>query len=72
MTRVLVINGPNLNLLGVREPDVYGHETLAEILADLRSHAAERGVELTDFQSNTEGEIVTAYTRRERRPTEWS
>jgi 3-dehydroquinate dehydratase-2 len=60
MTRVLLINGPNLNLLGVREPDVYGHETLTEIVADLRSYAAERGVELTDFQSNTEGEIVTA------------
>jgi 3-dehydroquinate dehydratase-2 len=60
MTRVLLINGPNLNLLGVREPDVYGHETLTEIVADLRSYAAERGVDLTDFQSNTEGEIVTA------------
>jgi len=58
VTRVLVINGPNLNLLGTREPDVYGAETLDDILADLRDHASARGVELTDFQSNFEGAIL--------------
>lgn len=60
MTRVLVMNGPNLNLLGVREPDVYGHQTLVDIISDLRSFATERGVELSDFQSNSEGDLVTA------------
>lgn len=60
MTRILVINGPNLNLLGLREPQVYGHETLADIVNDLRSYAADRGVELSDFQSNSEGELVSA------------
>ena len=60
MTRVLLINGPNLNLLGLREPEVYGHETLADIVTELRSFASERDVELSDFQSNSEGELVTA------------
>ena len=59
MTRtVLVLNGPNLNLLGTREPDVYGDDTLPEILADLRAYAAEREVTIVDFQSNIEGELV--------------
>jgi 3-dehydroquinate dehydratase II len=60
MTRVLLVNGPNLNLLGTREPDVYGSETLENIVDDLRSFANERNVELTDFQSNSEGALVTA------------
>jgi 3-dehydroquinate dehydratase-2 len=60
VTRILVINGPNLNLLGLREPEVYGHETLADIVSALRSYAEDRGVELSDFQSNSEGELVTA------------
>jgi 3-dehydroquinate dehydratase-2 len=55
---VLVLNGPNLNLLGTREPEVYGSETLADILADLRAHAAGSGVTIVDFQSNVEGELV--------------
>jgi 3-dehydroquinate dehydratase II len=59
MTRtVLVLNGPNLNLLGTREPDVYGDDTLPEILADLRAYAAQREVTIVDFQSNIEGELV--------------
>lgn len=60
MTKILLANGPNMNLLGVREPDVYGHESLADIVAALRSYASDRGVELSDYQSNVEGDLVTA------------
>ncbi len=56
--RFLVINGPNLNLLGVREPDVYGKQDYAALLAFLQKSAEEAGVELRCFQSNHEGAIV--------------
>lgn len=58
--RIAVINGPNLNLLGVREPALYGNETLADIEKHLLSVARELGVELTFSQHNGEGEIVEA------------
>jgi 3-dehydroquinate dehydratase-2 len=56
--KILVINGPNLGLLGRREPGLYGSRTLAEILQETRARAAELGVELDDFQSDVEGELV--------------
>jgi len=56
--RVLLLNGPNLNLLGLREPGLYGADTLAEIEQRLGAQAAERGVELACFQSNHEGALV--------------
>ncbi len=58
MMKILLINGPNLQLLGRREPAVYGTTTLASIVAGLRFSAAELGFELVDFQSNVEGELV--------------
>lgn len=58
MARLLLINGPNLNLLGRREPAVYGSATLAEIEAGLRSAAEALGHELHCYQSNTEGALV--------------
>jgi 3-dehydroquinate dehydratase II len=57
---VQVIHGPNLNLLGKREPDVYGATTLAEIDAALAEDAEKSGIELRSCQSNSEGELVTA------------
>jgi 3-dehydroquinate dehydratase-2 len=56
--RVLLLNGPNLNLLGQREPGVYGAQTLAQIEADLQQQAAALEVELEVFQSNHEGALV--------------
>jgi 3-dehydroquinate dehydratase-2 len=58
--KILVLNGPNLNLLGTREKSVYGTETLADILQDLTQYANERDVELRTFQSNSEGALVDA------------
>lgn len=55
---VLVLNGPNLNLLGTREPTIYGSDTLADILGDLREYAAKSDVTIVDFQSNHEGELI--------------
>jgi 3-dehydroquinate dehydratase-2 len=60
MKRIAVINGPNLNLLGEREPGVYGAETLDEINEWLAREAAALGLSLSFFQSNVEGEIVSA------------
>ncbi len=56
--QLLVLHGPNLNLLGQREPGLYGSRTLAEIDAGLARQAVELGVELTSFQSNHEGALV--------------
>ena len=58
MSKVLVINGPNLNLLGTREPQIYGSTTLADVENGLRAQAQQLGLELECFQSNHEGAIV--------------
>jgi 3-dehydroquinate dehydratase II len=55
---VLVIHGPNLNLLGTREPEVYGHTTLAQINAELAQMATNAGTSLRSFQSNHEGALI--------------
>ena len=56
--KILLVNGPNMGRLGRREPEIYGTRTLDEIVADLRRTAAARGVELVDYQSDVEGELV--------------
>jgi 3-dehydroquinate dehydratase II len=58
MARLLVLHGPNLNLLGTREPEIYGHATLAAINADLAERAAAAGHALDSFQSNAEHALV--------------
>ncbi len=57
--KILVLNGPNLNLLGQREPDVYGGESLDDIIALIKAKAGELGVDVDFFQSNEEGALVT-------------
>ncbi|WP_286264946.1 type II 3-dehydroquinate dehydratase [Thalassotalea atypica] len=57
-SNILVINGPNLNMLGKREPEVYGDKTLADVMACLQTQAGEFGLMLEHFQSNHEGEII--------------
>lgn len=58
--RLALIHGPNLNLLGQRDPAMYGTLTLAELEAAVREHAAARGFELSTFQSNVEGDLINA------------
>lgn len=60
MKKILVLHGPNLNLLGTREPTVYGSQTLSEINADLEKLASQNNIALTHFQSNSEAELIHA------------
>ena len=58
MIKIYVINGPNLNMLGIREPDKYGSVSYASLIDTLNKHAEERGYELITYQSNHEGDLV--------------
>ena len=65
--KILVINGPNLNMLGIREPDHYGRERYADLVARIERYSEEKGVDVEIFQSNHEGDLVdkiqSAYAR---------
>ena len=57
--KILVINGPNLNFVGIREPELYGHQTYADLVESIHGWAAELGLEVEVYQSNHEGDLVT-------------
>jgi 3-dehydroquinate dehydratase-2 len=65
LPNILILHGPNLNLLGTREPDVYGRETLADINAMLTEHAQRLQVQVRCLQSNHEGELIDAIHKAE-------
>lgn len=71
MLKVSVVHGPNLNLLGNRETAIYGKQTLADINGRLGQIAAERGVELTCFQSNVEGEMIEHLQQQSQQKTQF-
>lgn len=56
--KILVINGPNLNMLGIREPDIYGKDTYSGLIEMIKAHCEKKNIEVSFFQSNHEGSIV--------------
>jgi 3-dehydroquinate dehydratase-2 len=65
VTRVLVLQGPNLNLLGTREPEIYGHDSLDDIHAEIATRAAELGLDIDFLQSNHEGALIDRLHQRD-------
>lgn len=61
--KLLVLNGPNLNMLGIREPDIYGKSTLRDLEKMIKDYCDGKGIETDFFQTNSEGELVTAIQR---------
>ena len=62
MKKILIINGPNLNLLGKREPEIYGEKTLKDIETECKKESKKNRIEVSFFQSNSEGEIIEKLT----------
>ncbi len=59
MKKILIINGPNINMLGIREPDIYGKETYSSLVDSLYEYASNKGLDLEVYQSNHEGDLVS-------------
>ena len=66
--KILVINGPNINMLGIREPDIYGKETFSSLEKKIKAHCAAKGVKVRLLQSNYEGKIVTEIQKAYKNP----
>ncbi len=58
MKKILILNGPNINLLGMREPGIYGNDSYEDVCKQIARHAGERGLDVEFFQSNGEGELI--------------
>ena len=58
LMKILVLNGPNINMLGIREPDIYGSSTYDDLISLIEKHCAEKGIEVKCLQSNHEGDLV--------------
>lgn len=71
MAKILLLNGPNLNLLGLREPSIYGSKTLAEIESELQQLAQAAGHELSCFQSNAEHELIDKVQQAHNESVDW-
>ena len=65
--KILVINGPNINMLGIREPEIYGNKTYKDLVKFIKTSAKERKIKVNFFQSNCEGEIVSAIQKANNR-----
>ena len=61
--KILILNGPNINMLGIREPAIYGRETYDDLVRKVQVHADTRGVEVSFYQSNHEGDLIDAIQR---------
>lgn len=58
--KILIINGPNINMLGIREPEIYGRQTYADLVAKINAHCEKNGIDVACYQSNHEGALVDA------------
>ncbi len=65
--KFLILSGPNLNFLGIREPQIYGHQSLSDLQKLIRTHAKKRGVKVQFYQSNSEGKLVDAIQKAYRK-----
>jgi 3-dehydroquinate dehydratase-2 len=69
--KILVLHGPNLNLLGTRQPEIYGRETLADVNRKLAAEAKARGVQLESYQSNHEGDLIDRVQAAKQQKIDW-